>query len=363
MLCFKFLKSSGFTEKLKPLGILVPIRKPERGKTSHKHYILGLKLKKLDALTSKKTVFFVNRGLSFKLQTGSLHSSVLLSTFFTLNWNFDTFFESQNALTFKIFESCNVCCKRYVNLLSKAFSDLGGLVNCLTGHRRDEKVFLGMGNARHHLLVYSTLTYIVITAKTKLVTLHAICIGKTYNLVKTCLFSERPRGYKDHISMNCIYIDLSKPNFERKVRHDYVIAFPESKLYVLSLKENAILINFKLYNSFQTCKQCKLENLNFFSTENWNFQRFYQIRKVSALTKSESGSIYCSICINPHSKDFSVLTALARKHDRQREDTLIFVVVILKPHQVFTHRIPNNIMKPAIFNYSNSHAKLFPRDL
>ena len=90
-------------------------------------------------------------------------------------------------------------------------------------------------------------TYIIITAKTKLVTLHAICLGKTYNLVKTCLFSERPRGYKDHISMNCIYIDLSKPNFERKVRHDYVIAFPESKLYVLSLKENAILINFKLY--------------------------------------------------------------------------------------------------------------------
>ena len=78
------------------------------------------------------------------------------------------------------------------------------------------------------------------------------------------------------------------------------------------------MINFKLYNSFQTCKQCKLEILNFFSTENWNFQRFYQIRKVSALTKSESGSIYCSICINPHSKDFSVLTALARKHDRQR---------------------------------------------
>ena len=92
MLCFKFLKSSGFTEKLKPLGILVPIRKPERGKTSHKHYILGLKFKKLDALTSKKTVFFVNRGLSFKLRTGSLHSSVLLSTVFTLNWNFDTFF-------------------------------------------------------------------------------------------------------------------------------------------------------------------------------------------------------------------------------------------------------------------------------
>ena len=235
-MCFKFLKSSDFTEKLKTLGILVPIRKPERGKTSHKHYILGLKFKKLDALTSKKTVFFINRGLSFKLRTGSLHSSVLLSTFFTLNWNFDTFFESQNPLTFIIFESCNVCCKSYVNLLSKAFSDLGGLVNCLTGHRRDEKVFLGMGNARHHLLVHLTLTYIVITAKTKLVTLHAICIGKTYNLVKTCLFSERPRGYKDHISMNCIYIDLSKPNFERKVRHDYVIAFPESKLYVLSLK-------------------------------------------------------------------------------------------------------------------------------
>ena len=232
-----------------------------------------------------------------------MHSSVLLSTFFTLNWNFDTFFESQKALTFKIFESCNVCCKRYVNLLSKAFSDLGGLVNCLTGHRIDEKVFLGMGNTRHHLLVHLTLTYIVITARTKLVTLHAICIGKTYNLVKTCLFSERPRGYKDHISMNCIYIDLNTPNFGSKVRHDYVIAFPESKLYVLlSLKENAILINFKLYNSFQTCKQCKLEIFNFFSTENWNFQRFYQIRKVSALTKSESGSIYCSICINPHSK-------------------------------------------------------------
>ena len=243
MLCFKFLKSSGFAEKLKPLGILVPIR----------------------------------------------------TTFFTLNWNFDTIFASQNALTFKIFESCNVCCKSYVNLLSKAFSDLGGLVNCLTGHRRDEKVFLGMGNARHHLLVHLTLTYIVITAKTKLVTLHAICIGKTYNLVKTSLFSERPRGYKDHISMNCIYIDLSKPNFERKVRHDYVIAFPKSKLYVLSLKENAILINFKLYNSFQTCKQFKLEILNFFSTENWNFQRFYQIRKVSALTKSESGSIYYAL--------------------------------------------------------------------
>ena len=153
MLCFKFLKSSGFTEKLKSLGILVPIRKPERGKTSHKHYILGLKFKKLDALTSKKTVFFVNRSLSFKLQTGSLYSSVLLSTFSTLNWNFNTFFESQNALTFKIFVSCNVCCKRCVNLLTKAFSDLGGLVNCLTEHRRDEKVFLAMGNARHHLLV------------------------------------------------------------------------------------------------------------------------------------------------------------------------------------------------------------------
>ena len=163
--------------------------------------------------------------------------------------------------------------------------------------------------------------------------------------------------------MNCIYIDLSKPNFERKVRHDYVIAFPESKLYVLSLKENAILINFKLYNSFQTRKQCKLEILNFFSTENWNFRRFYQIRKFSALTKSESGSIYSSICIDPHSKDFSVLTALAREHDRQRGDTLILVVVIVKPHQVFTHRTPNNIMKPAIFNYSNSHSKLFPTDL
>ena len=244
-MCFKFLKSSGFTEKLKPLGILVPIRKPEHGKTSHKHYILGLKFKKLDALTSKKTVFFVNRSLSFKLQTGSLHSSVLLSTFFTLNWNFNTiFFESQNALTFIIFVSCNICCKRYVNLLSKAFSDLGGLVNCLTEHRRDEKVFLAMGNARHHLLVHLTLTYIVIT----------ICINTL-------------------------------------------------------------------------------------------------------------GILYCSICINPHSKDFSVLTALARKHDRQRGDTLILVVVIVKPHQVFTHRTPNNIMKPAIFNYSNSHAKLFPTDL
>ena len=196
-----------------------------------------------------------------------MHGSVLLSTFFTLNWNFDTFFESQNALTLKIFESCNVCCRRCVSLLSGAFSDLGGLVDCLTGHRRDEKVFLGMGNARHHLLVHLTLTYIVITAKTKLVTLHAICIGKTYNLVKTYLFSERPRGYKDHISMNCIFIDLSKPNFERKVRQDYVIAFLESKLYALSLKENAILINFKLYNSFQTCKQCKLDILNFYSTE------------------------------------------------------------------------------------------------
>ena len=85
MLCFKFLKSSGSTEKLKPLGILVPIRKPERGKTSHKHYILGLKFKKLDVLTSKKTVFFSNRGRGFKLQTDSLHSSVLLATFFTLN--------------------------------------------------------------------------------------------------------------------------------------------------------------------------------------------------------------------------------------------------------------------------------------
>ena len=142
-----------------------------------------------------------------------MHSSVLLSTFFTLNWNFNTFFESQNALTFKIFASCNVCCGRCVNLLSKAFSDLGGLVNCLTGHRRDEKVFLGMGNARHHLLVHLTLTYIVITAKTKLVTLHAICIGKTYNLVKTCLFSERPRGYKDHIGWSEFYghIGWSKP--------------------------------------------------------------------------------------------------------------------------------------------------------
>ena len=208
-----------------------------------------------------------------------MHSSVLLATFFTLNWNFDKFFESQNALNFKVFESCNVCCKRYVNLLSKAFSDLGGLVNCLTGHRRDERVFLGMGNARQHVMQH------VITAKTKLVILHVNYIGNIYNLVKTCLFSERPRGYKDHISMNCIYIDLSKPNFERKVRHDYVIAFPESKLYVLSLNENAIFINFKLYNSFQTCKQCKLEILNFFSTENWNFQRFYQIRKVLGFDK------------------------------------------------------------------------------
>ena len=172
---------------------------------------------------------------------------------------------------------------------------------------------------------------IVITAKTKLVTLNANYIGNIYNLVKTCLFSERPRGYKDHISMNCIYIDLSKPNFERKLRHDYVIAFPESKLYVLSLKENAILINYELYNLFQTCKHSKLDILNFLSTANWNFQRFYQIRKVSDLTKSEFGSIYCSICINPHSKDFSVLTALAREHDRQRGDTLILVVVILKP--------------------------------
>ena len=346
MFCFIFLKSSGFTEKLKPLGILVPIGKPERGKTSHKHYILGLKFKKLDVLTSKKTVFSSNRGRGFKLQTDSLHSSVLLATFFTLNWNFDKFFESQIALIFKIFESCNVCCKRYVNVLSKAFSDLGGLVNCLTGHRRDERNFLGMGNARHHVLVHLTLTYIVITAKTKLVILHANYIGNIYNLVKTCLFSERPRGYKDHISMNCIYIDLSKPNFERKLRHDYVIAFPESKLYVLSLKENAILINHELYNLFQSF-----------------FQRFYQIRKVSDLIKSESGSIYCYICINPHSKDFSFLTALAREHDRQRGETLILVVVILKPHRVFNHRTPNNIMKPAIFKYSNSHAKLFPTDL
>ena len=363
MLCSKLLKSSGFTEKLKPLGILVPIRKPERGKTSHKHYILGLKFKKLDVLTSKKTVFFSNRGRGFKLQTDSLHSSVLLATFFTLNWNFDKFFESQNALNFKSFESCNVCCNRYVNLLSKDFSKLGGLFNCFTGHRRDERVFLGMGNARHRVLVHLTLTYIVITAKTKLVILHANYIGNIYNLVKTCLFSERPRGYKDHISMNCIYIDLSKPNFERKLRHDYVIAFPESKLYVLSLKENAILSNYELYNLFQTCKPSKLDILNFLSTANWNFQRFYQIRKVSDLTNSESGSIYCSICINPHSKDFSFLTALARKHDRQRGDTLILVVVILKPHQVFSHRTPNNIMKPAIFKYSNSHAKSFPTDI
>ena len=59
MLCFQFLKNSGFTEKLKPLGILVPIRNPERGKTSHKHYILGLKFKKLDVLTSKKNSLFL----------------------------------------------------------------------------------------------------------------------------------------------------------------------------------------------------------------------------------------------------------------------------------------------------------------
>ena len=67
MLCFKFLKSSGFTEKLKPLGILVPIRKPERGKTSHKHYILGLKFKKLDVLTLKKQSFSL-------IEVGALNS-------------------------------------------------------------------------------------------------------------------------------------------------------------------------------------------------------------------------------------------------------------------------------------------------
>ena len=94
--------------------------------------------------------------------------------------------------------------------------------------------------------------------------------------------------------MNCIYIDLCKPNFERKVRNDYVISFPESKLYVLSLKENAILINFKLYNSFQTCKQYKLEILNFFSNENWNFQRFIKSEKFR-LWQSQNLAVYTAL--------------------------------------------------------------------
>ena len=54
MSCFNFLNNRSFTGMLKPLGILVPIRKPEHGKKSYNHYILGLKLKKLDVLTSKK---------------------------------------------------------------------------------------------------------------------------------------------------------------------------------------------------------------------------------------------------------------------------------------------------------------------
>ena len=130
----------------------------------------------------------------------------------------------------------------------RALSDLAGLTSNLTEQRRDEISFVRLGNVGHHLPVDLTLIYIVITAEMKIVTLHVNYIGQMYDLVKTFLFSVRLRGYRDHLKTNCIRIDFSKPKFERKLRRDYVITFPESKLYVFSLKQNAILINYKLYN-------------------------------------------------------------------------------------------------------------------
>ena len=136
MSCFNFLNKRSFTGKLKPLGILVSIRKPEHGKKSYNYYILGLKLKKLDVLTSKKQSLST-RCLDFNTQTCSLHSSALLTTSFTIGWKFHTVFESQIALTFIIFNFCKVCCKVFVNRLSKALSDLLGLTSYLTEQRRD----------------------------------------------------------------------------------------------------------------------------------------------------------------------------------------------------------------------------------
>ena len=138
----------------------------------------------------------------------------------------------------------------------------------------------------------------------------------------TCFYTLNCRGLGNHLKLLGILVDLNKPKHGGKLHHDYVIALQETKLYVLSSKHKAILTSYNLNYLIQPCSQNNSGGLLLLFPNKWKIQNFYQSHMALALKESESGSIYCSIYINPLSKDYSVLTGLANKLAEQRRDTL-----------------------------------------
>ena len=144
---------------------------------------------------------------------------------------------------------------------------------------------------------------------------------QTYNLVMTCFYTLNCRGLGNHLKLLGILVDLNKPKHGGKLHHDYVIALQETKLYVLSSKHKAILTSYKLNYVIQPCSHNNSGGLLLLFPNKWKIQSFNQSHMALALKESESGSIYCSIYINPLSKDYSVLTGLANKLAELRRDT------------------------------------------
>ena len=160
----------------------------------------------------------------------------------------------------------------------------------------------------------------------------------------TCFYTLNCRGLGNHLKLLGILVDLNKPKHGGKLHHDYVIALQETKLYVLSSKHEAILTSYNLNYLIQPCSQNNSGGLLLLFPKKLKIQNFYQSHMALALKESEAGSIYCSIYINPLSKDYSVLTGLANKLAEQRRDTFIWLGVILTADQVLNYAILHYIV-------------------